>query len=213
MANKSKSLYKRILPMGIIALLTFTCSGFSEHGSSPYTVNSTLNMLSGMDLHCTRKMLCGPVCLYFGIRCLGIEDVSLDDIALLSDGDITSGTTMFGLKNACKKMGLHAEGMQLGVRELTSYLKSGVLGIIEADEHFLLITKIKDNKFCYISNKLKPTWIEMEKLEEGWDGRVLLISTKSIRTGNKSMTVLMCGGVLGMTSLIAFVVFGKRRKT
>ena len=106
-------------------LSSFSCNLLAKQAGIPasqYQIESTLEVLQGAELYPTESMLCGPSCLYIGVRYLGIDQYSIDEIARMADWNFADGTNMLGLQNACRKMSLYAEAFELNTNRLADLM-------------------------------------------------------------------------------------------
>jgi hypothetical protein len=182
---------------------------------SEMKIENTLEVLQGGSFYSSRKLLCGPLCLCIGAKYLGLTQYSVDDIAKMADWDPGVGTTLLGLENACRSMGLDAQSLQFeSVEQLGQIMRrNNALAIIEDVEHYYLFTKIGREQALVISTTLQPKWIPVKDLEKAWEGKALLFSKRPIQTGNSLVRVLFVGGLVGTlcTATVGCIHLARKR--
>jgi hypothetical protein len=201
---------KVILTIQCLIPFLFNCNLLAQQGETPasqYQIESTLEVLQDAKLYPTQKNLCGPCCLYIGARHLGIEQYSIDDIATMADWNISDGTSMLGLQNACRKMSLYAEAFELNTNRLTDLMEQcNALAIIESKKHFYILLKTDNGKFFGATIPLKTNWIEAKKLAEFWDGKALLFSKSPIKAEIGFSKLPLMGGLFGFAVIGVFAM-------
>jgi hypothetical protein len=202
----------------LLGALTYSASGEGTNWVPPseLKIESTLEVLQGGSFYPSRKLLCGPLCLYVGARYLGVERYSIDDIAKMSAWNVSAGTTLLGLENACRKMGFHVQALQFpNVEELGQVMRrSAALAVIEDAQHFYLFTKIDNGQALMVSTPLQPQWITVEKLAAVWDGKALLFSKQPIPVAARGGRRLLLAGALciGLITCV-YLACRSRQKT
>ena len=136
----------------------------------------------GLRKETTHQKLCGPLSLQTLFKLVG-EDVSIEAISLLSQFDEESGTTMYGLAKAARKLGFNAIGMRLKFKELAKQ-KHPVIAFVR-ENHFLVVEKVVDNQLRVIEPGRPPALISGEDFSEIWRGHVLVISKKLVSKKNQ----------------------------
>ena len=203
--------FKAVLTIQCVILSLFNYHVLAQQGEEPasqYQCESTLEVLQDAILSPTKKMLCGPGCLNIGARYLGIERYSIDDIAKMTDWNISDGTSMLGLQNACRKMSLYAEAFKLNTNQLAYLMdRCNALAIIESKKHYYILLKADNGKFFCATIPHATGWIEEKKLAEFWDGKALLFSKSPIKAEIGFSKLPLVEGLVGFV-LIGVVCMG-----
>ncbi len=121
---------------------------------------------------------CGVACLLSVLRLFG-SNTSLEQLRELS-GTATTGTTLLGIYQAAKKMGLQAEGFEADIEHLKTLDTPAILHIIkdEALLHFVVCYKYdKVNDVFVISDPTNPTisYYTPAQLTAVWLSKTLLL--------------------------------------
>lgn len=133
-----------------------------------------------------------------GVRYLGIENYSVDEIAKMADWNFADGTSILGLENACRKMSLHAEAIKLNATQLADLMSHfGASAIIEDNKHFFVLLKADADRFFYATTPFETGWFEMKKLAEFWDGKALLFSKSPIKVQSDYKKLPLAAGFVG----------------
>lgn len=191
--------------------LNFILSASSVTAASEYEFESTLEVLHGAKLCPGDTMMCGPACLYIAARYLNIESYSLSDIVKMTDWNYVEGTSILGLENACKKMGLNTRAFKLNANQLGKLMnQNNALAVVESQNHFFLFLKSDDGTFLKITTPVKPEWVRAEEIMDtwDWDGKALLFSRQAIKTKTLPKKVLCMSGIGGcLLMVLACVAF------
>ena len=197
--------------MQSVVLLLLNCGLFAQSSDLPATqlrIESTLEVLQDTEIYPTRKMLCGPCCLYIGARYLGIKQNSIDEIAEMADWNFADGTSLLGLQNACRKMSLYAEAFELNATLLADMMNQcKASAIIDSKGHYYVLLKAENGKFFYATVPLRTNWVEVKKIGEFWDGKALLFSKSPIDAEIGYTKLPLVGGLLGF-ALIGVIGMG-----
>ena len=174
---------------------------------SEIQVESTLEVLQGARLGPSNRMLCGPICLYIGAKCLSIERYSVDDIAIMTDWNYMEGTSMLGLEKACQRMGLYAEVFKLNIDQLGKLMtENNALAVVEDQNHYYLFMKAHNVKFLVVTTPVRPEWVEAERIADIWNGKALLFSKQPINVENMPRRRLLLSAGLGGSLLMVIVI-------
>jgi hypothetical protein len=191
--------------------LNFILGASTVTSVAEYEFESTLEVLQGAKLCPGDTMMCGPVCLYIAAKYLNIEPYSLSDIVKITDWDYVEGTSILGLENACKRMGLHTRALKLNANQLGKLMnQNNALAVVESRNHFFLLLKSDDGAFLKITTPVKPQWVRAHEITDtwDWDGKVLLFSKQAIKTDTPLKTVLCVLGIGGCSMVVlAILVF------
>ena len=190
--------------------LNFFFNASSVTFGSEYEIESTLEVLQGAKLFPSNSMMCGPACLYIAAKYLNIGSYSLNDIVKMTDWNYVDGTSMLGLENACKKMGLNTRAFKLNADQLGRLMnQNNALAVVESQDHFFLFVKSEGGAFLKITTPIKPEWIQLKEITDtwDWDGKALLFSKSPIKAKVGFSKLPLLGGFVGFT-LIGIVVIG-----
>lgn len=120
--------------------------------------------------------ICGPFVLQLAARDLGL-DVSVEKIAGLAKTDET-GTTMYGLCKAAKRLGFDAYGIRTDLDGLLN--EEGRVIIFINDNHYVYIDEFLKSGLVYYDREEYKFLSYSEFLNE-WNGVALVVKRKNWR--------------------------------
>ncbi len=116
---------------------------------------------------------CGPMALLGICRILDIS-VGLEKVVALSNLN-DFGTSMYGLSQAAKSLGLNAVGIEADLDTLTQLQKPSIIFV--NNNHYIAIVGYGNNCFQVVDSGRLYT-IQKAKLEKKYSGKALVISKK-----------------------------------
>ena len=153
----------RLRPKLAILLLALVVSPATASAAQPLTQKQKL------------ENLCGPLCLTFCARCLGVQ-AQLDQVALTAGTDLPTGTSFAGLTRAAAALGLEARPYRLrldGLRGVTS----ATPGIAHVDgDHFVVVWMAGPDEVTTIQPPLGSQRMSLRSFGRHWDGAILIVS-------------------------------------
>lgn len=120
------------------------------------------------------ERLCGPRCLLAVCQKLGVAS-SLDELARLSDCDVRTGTSMYGLQKAAQAKGLRAVGMKMSIDELLQLSGVFVIGHFWSN-HFVVVEHGADGALHIVDPPGEPVVTKKEDFAGYYSGFALLIA-------------------------------------
>jgi len=119
--------------------------------------------------------LCGPVCLTFCARWLGISAITVDQVVALTRGDRTA-TSLAALERAAVELQLEAECYKPGLEEF-GRVTSATPGIAHVDgSHFVVAWTTAEGDVRVVEPLGRSYQIELREFGRRWNGVVLVIS-------------------------------------
>jgi len=138
--------------------------------------------LQGAMFFLGEKSLCGPISLYLAWRSYGIRRYTVGDVAEMARSAM-DGTSMEGLEEACKQVGLWAQSVKMDVAALRRLMngQSHVRAVLLLDNgHFVYVGRCNDSLFRVTRYPFKPEWRTASELNEAWCGYALLVSSEPL---------------------------------
>lgn len=158
--------YRKVIALLIVTSLALFGFGFFsiEPLEIPYLMKKFSNSNDSSD--------CGPQSLNFVLRHYGVE-TSLDDLIDRS-GTTRKGTTLLGLRNTARGLGLTAEGWMVAADDLKN-INLPVIVFIHGT-HFSVLNEISDKDVLLIDPDRGALRIPLESFLEIWEGHTLLFA-------------------------------------
>ncbi|MCM8759893.1 MAG: DUF1573 domain-containing protein, partial [Candidatus Omnitrophica bacterium] len=126
--------------------------------------------------------LCGPKCLLFICKELGVE-ANLEELTRLSGFIPGKGTTMLGLHNAATKKGLFAAGLKIGLNDLILKKEPSIAYLW--DGHFVVVEKTDfESEVAVGVDFLKN--VPINEFRNIYSGFVLLVSNHELSFPGKT---------------------------
>jgi predicted double-glycine peptidase len=121
--------------------------------------------------------LCGPLCLTFCAKWLGVE-AQLDQVALAAGTDRPTGTSFAGLVKAAAALGLEARPYKLRLDDLRA-VTSATPGIAHVDgDHFVVVWMAGPDQVATIQPPLGSRSMRLSSFGRHWDGALLVVSRR-----------------------------------
>ncbi|MFO8008452.1 MAG: cysteine peptidase family C39 domain-containing protein [Candidatus Brocadiia bacterium] len=175
------SCWRRLVLTGVLALL-LGGAGAPSDGSLPSAAQKIEN-------------LCGPLCLTFCARRLGVE-ANVRQVAALSDMD-ESGASMAGLQNAAQQLGLEARAVKLRLGDLRKITaETPAIAHVDGD-HFVVAYMGSDGRVIVAEPPTKWSRVSPEEFGRRWSGAALIVSRPGQQPQFAALWpyVLLAGGV------------------
>jgi len=120
------------------------------------------------------EVMCGPQSLWQIAHVYG-KTYSLNAIASMAGTDLQCGTTVQGMLDACKKIGLPAEAVKTNLRRLVSDSRVAIL-LLDTDDimHYVILDRIGEDEVRLLdANKFRN--LSFKEFQSMWNGYAILI--------------------------------------
>lgn len=139
--------------------------------------------------------MCGPNCLWQIATVYG-KDCSPRDIAEFAGTRGVRGTTVNGMVQACKKIGLPAKAVRATLAELAGDPRVAIL-LLETDKlmHYVILDRIGDSKVRLL-NAAEFREIPVSELKSVWKGVAILIGDPPDSDNRRLGIILQLTGII-----------------
>lgn len=154
--------------------------------------------------------MCGPNCVWQIAKALG-KDCTPKDIAEFAGTNASQGTTIKGLVQACKTIGLPAEAVRTNLNGLRGDSRVAIL-LLETNDlmHYVILDRIGDNQVRLLdANKFQD--LSIEELKSSWAGCAILVGHNEGRPPSRLLSYLATGlQISGLSILLVGVAYGAK---
>jgi ABC-type bacteriocin/lantibiotic exporter with double-glycine peptidase domain len=151
--------------------------------------------------------MCGPNCVWQLARVFG-KDCTPKDIAEFAGTNTVSGTTIKGLVEACKKIGIPAEPVRTNLKSLAMDSRVAILLLETSDiMHYVILDSIGEGEVCLLdADKFRN--LSFKELKSMWDGYAILIGNHKDHQLDRSRWYLGTGlQVSGLLILFVAAIY------
>jgi len=193
------------------ALLLSTTATLGSEGSMP-AQESNQNAAEDVVFGFESDMMCGPNCLWQITYAYG-KDYSLRELKDMSSTDMIKGTTIEGMCEAVRQMGLQVQAVQGDVEALRRDSRTAVLLVnLGTYNHYLILDRIDKNMVRLLDG---GRFVDMtvKELRSIWKGYMIFVGNgggyvQSTRLFRYTGLTLQISSVLVL--LVAVVVYSRR---
>ncbi len=131
--------------------------------------------------------MCGPNCLWQIARAYG-SPCSLDAIRSMAQTDIQSGTTMMGMIEAARGIGLQAAGVKTNIRALAQDPRVAIMLLnLGENGHYVILDRMQGGNVHLLDGGTFRE-LSIHQLESVWDGHAVLIGRCANHDPNRFRT-------------------------
>ena len=153
-----------------VLLSTIAYSGIAPDSDE----NDTNSTFPAKNVTFRLNTMCGPNCVWQIAKAFG-KDFTPKEIADFAGTNTNRGTTIKGIVEACKKIGLPVEAVKTNLQELTADPRVPILLLDDNNlMHYVILDNIGEDKVCLLDGS-KFRDISIKELKSIWDGYAILV--------------------------------------
>ena len=200
---------RRVIWVTFICLFTFSTEARPD-AVAPATEHDTSSHSSPGNSMFLLDNMCGPNCIWQIAKAFGM-DCNFKSIAELAGTDVRRGTTVKGIVNACKKIGLPAEAVKTNLRKLARDSRVAILLLDTGDiMHYVILDRIGEDQVRLLDAH-KSRNISVKELQSMWNGYAILIGHHEGQRADCTHWSLGTGlQISGLLILLAVTIYGVR---
>lgn len=152
--------------------------------------------------------MCGPNCLWQIAKAYG-KDYALKDIAKYAGTNANRGTTVKGLVEACRKIGLPAKAVKTNVEMLARDPRVAIMLLLDVNNlmHYVILDRISDNEIRLL-DATEFQEMTINELESLWTGVAILVGDPpNDRRFNVARILQTTGLAIALIGITYFGVF------
>lgn len=195
--------------MYIYVILIYLCVGptniIAEKSSNLDEINNTASTdLQSMELRL--NTMCGPNCIWQIAKAHGIE-CTLEDIAKNAGTNPIDGTTVNGMLESCKKIGLQAQAVKTNIKTLSEDPRVAIV-LLKSNKlmHYMIIDEIND-KDIRLLDATKFAVISRDQFKTFWSGVAILIGDDKTKNNYNTYYWGRSFQIIGLLLLLIMAIY------